>query len=191
MIVAGDTSAATVSASPGEEMAGGVIELGAGLNPELSAKENVFLMGALLGFPSDVMQGKLTSIFRFADLEDWAETPIKYYSTGMFQRLAFSIATDVEPEVLLIDEVFAGGDADFVARATARMHELMNRSHVVVMVSHRLPLLKQLMTRVLWIKDGRVLRDGPPEAVIAEYQSWQQQRSAVTRPGVTEGSSSE
>jgi len=147
-----------------------LIELGAGLNMELSGLENIFLMGALLGFGPKIMNAKVEDILEFAGLQEFAATPIKYYSTGMLLRLAFSIATDVHPEILLVDEVFAGGDAEFVQRATARMRELMDNSNIVVLVSHSMNLIRDMTSRAIWIELGRVVADGDPDAVCREYE---------------------
>ena len=146
-----------------------LIELGAGFNPELSGVENVFLNGALLGFSAGQMDRKVGRIIEFAGLEEFARTPIKYYSTGMLMRLAFAVATDIEPEVLLVDEIFAGGDAEFVAKAKARMNRLMDDSHVVVLVSHELKLIREMCNRAIWLDHGKVRMDGQPEEVCREY----------------------
>jgi ABC-type polysaccharide/polyol phosphate transport system ATPase subunit len=146
-----------------------LIELGAGFNPELSGLENIMLNGVLLGWPPDVMRAKIDGILEFAELEDSAGMPLKYYSTGMLMRLAFAVASDVDPEVLLIDELFSGGDARFVERARSRMERLFDSSHVVVVVSHRLQLIRELCTRVIWIDKGQVIEDGTPDEVIDGY----------------------
>ncbi len=148
-----------------------LIELGAGLNPELSGRENIFLMGALLGFGPKAMAQKVGRILDFAGLAESAATPIKYYSTGMLMRLAFAIATDVEPGILLIDEVFAGGDAEFVRKATDRMNHLMDNSKIVVLVSHSLSLIRSIARRVIWLESGQIVRDGSPEEVCSQYEA--------------------
>jgi ABC-type polysaccharide/polyol phosphate transport system ATPase subunit len=147
-----------------------VIELGAGFMPEMSGVENIFLNGALLGFGSRAMAAKVDRILDFAGLQDVAQTPVKYYSTGMLLRLAFAVATDVDPEILLVDEVFAAGDAEFIGRAKARMTQLVDASHVAVLVSHDLDLIRQMCTRAVWLDRGRVACDGDPEDVCRAYQ---------------------
>ena len=149
-----------------------LIEFGAGLNPDLSGIENIYLNGALLGFRPREMAGKIQGILEFAGLNDFAQTPVKYYSSGMVMRLAFSIATDIDPEILLIDEVFAAGDAEFMGRATARMHRLLDTSHIVVLVSHNMDLIKDMCSRVVWLHEGRVRRDGDADSVCGEYLSF-------------------
>jgi ABC-type polysaccharide/polyol phosphate transport system ATPase subunit len=158
-----------------------LIELGAGFNPELSGLENIMLNGVLLGWPPDEMRAKVDGILEFAELKDSAGMPLKYYSTGMLMRLAFAVASDVDPEVLVIDELFAGGDARFVERARTRMEHLFDSSHIVVMVSHRLELVQAMCTRVVWIDKGQILEDGPTDEVIDHYTT----RLGVENPTTT------
>jgi ABC-type polysaccharide/polyol phosphate transport system ATPase subunit len=147
-----------------------LIELSAGLNPELSGEENVLLNGALLGFSRRQMLGKLDGILDFTQLRDQRHLPVKYYSNGMLMRLAFAVASDVEPEILLLDEVFSVGDAEFVLRARDRLNKLIDHSHIVIVVSHQLDLIQRMCNRVIWIDRGQVAADGAPDQVIAAYQ---------------------
>ncbi len=146
-----------------------LIEIGAGMLPELSGAENIVLNGVLLGFRHREMLEKVDRIIDFAGLQEFRDMPIKYYSTGMLMRLAFSTATDIDPEILLIDEVFGGGDAEFVERAKARMNRLLDDSNIVVLVSHQLELIKQVCTRAIWIERGRIVQDGEPSTVTEQY----------------------
>jgi ABC-type polysaccharide/polyol phosphate transport system ATPase subunit len=146
-----------------------LIELGAGMNPELSGRENVLLNGAILGLSRRQMLQKIEPIFEFAGLGDHRDLAVKYYSTGMLMRLAFAIATDVDPQVLLIDEVFSVGDAEFMARARQRLDCLVDQSHIVVVVSHQMEQIQRLCNRAVWLDQGRIAADGPPDAVIAAY----------------------
>jgi lipopolysaccharide transport system ATP-binding protein len=146
-----------------------LLELGAGFNPELSGVENIYLNGAFLGFSHREMATKVERILDFAELREFSQTPIKYYSSGMMLRLAFSVATDMVPEILLIDEIFSAGDASFVGRARARMKSLMDTSHIVVLVSHDLNLIKEMSQRVIWLKKGKVEMDGDPATVCEAY----------------------
>ncbi len=146
-----------------------LIEIGAGMLPELSGAENIVLNGVLLGFRHREMLEKVDRIIDFAGLQEFRDMPIKYYSTGMLMRLAFSTATDIDPEILLIDEVFAGGDAEFVQRAKARMDRLLDDSNIVVLVSHQLDLINQVCTRAIWIERGQIVQDGEPRAVTEQY----------------------
>ena len=142
---------------------------GAGFNGELSARENVILYGALLGHDRRRMEGRVDAILRFAGVRRFARMPVKYFSTGMALRLGFAVATDVEPEVLLIDEVFAGGDTAFRRRAGRRMRELVGTAKILVMVSHNLELVRELCSRVILLDHGRVVAEGAPAAVIDAY----------------------
>jgi ABC-type polysaccharide/polyol phosphate transport system ATPase subunit len=148
-----------------------LIEMGAGFNPELSGTDNILLNGAMLGFSRKQMQRKVDGIYEFTGLRDFADLPLKYYSSGMYMRLAFAIATEVDPEILLIDESLGAGDAAFVDKAKARIRGLMNRSKVVIIVSHDLLSLSQLCSRGLWMDQGRIRADGPIDDVIDRYSS--------------------
>ena len=105
----------------------------------------------------------------FAELEEFIDTPVKYYSTGMYMRLAFSLATAVHPDILILDEIFAGGDAAFMERATARMYQMIDQANIMIMVSHDHRLVNSLCNRVIWMDHGKMIRDGAPDKVIAEY----------------------
>jgi ABC-type polysaccharide/polyol phosphate transport system ATPase subunit len=146
-----------------------LIELSAGMNPELSAAENIVLAGVFMGRGPRAMRGRVEPVLDFAGLSEYAEMPLKYYSNGMRRRLAFSIATDIEPEVFLIDEIFSGGDKDFVEKGSERMKSLIRSAHIVVMVSHALPLIRRITSRTIWIDRGRIVDDGPTREVVDRY----------------------
>jgi ABC-type polysaccharide/polyol phosphate transport system ATPase subunit len=146
-----------------------LIEMGAGFNPELSGRDNILLNGAMLGFSRRQMMDKVDAIFEFTGLREFADLPLKYYSSGMYMRLAFAIATEVDPEVLLIDEALGTGDAAFTAKAKARLRGLLDRSNVVVIVSHELSILRELCSRGIWMKRGGIAADGPIGEVIDRY----------------------
>jgi ABC-type polysaccharide/polyol phosphate transport system ATPase subunit len=146
-----------------------LIEMGAGFNPELSGLDNILLNGALLGFSRRDMMSKVDQIHEFTGLREFAEMPLKYYSSGMYMRLAFAIATEVSPDILLIDESLSVGDAAFQEKAKARVRNLLDRAQVVVLVSHDLKLLRTLCTRGLWIQQGRLVKDGPINEVVDRY----------------------
>jgi ABC-type polysaccharide/polyol phosphate transport system ATPase subunit len=146
-----------------------LIEMGAGFNPELSGADNILLNGAMLGFGRREMQSKVEGIYEFTGLREFAELPLKYYSSGMYTRLAFAIATEIEPDILLIDESLGAGDAAFLDKARARIHNLLDRSNVVVIVSHDLAILRELCTRGLWMRHGELVGDGPIDEVIDRY----------------------
>lgn len=146
-----------------------LIEMGAGFNPELSARDNILFNGAMLGIGRREMRQKVDGIFEFTGLREFADVPLKYYSSGMYMRLAFAIATEVDPEILLIDESLGAGDAAFIEKAKARIRGLLDRSNLVVIVSHDLPALAEFCTRGLRMERGRLIDDGPIGEVIDRY----------------------
>jgi ABC-type polysaccharide/polyol phosphate transport system ATPase subunit len=146
-----------------------LIEMGAGFNPELSGTDNIVLNGAMLGFSRSRMLGMLERIHEFTGLREFADMPLKYYSSGMYMRLAFAIATEVDPDILLIDESLGVGDAAFKDKAKARIQSLLDRTKAVILVSHELDSLRQLCTRGLWIDRGRLVADGPIDDVVDRY----------------------
>jgi ABC-type polysaccharide/polyol phosphate transport system ATPase subunit len=146
-----------------------LIEMGAGFNPELSGRDNIFLNGAMLGFGRREMAKRLDGIHEFTGLREFEGLPLKYYSSGMYMRLAFAIATEVDPDVLLLDESLGVGDAAFLDKAKARIHSLLDRSHVVIIVSHDLKALRETCTRGVWMKKGRIVGDGPIDETIDRY----------------------
>ena len=146
-----------------------LIEMGAGFNPELSGHDNIMLNGAMLGIRPREMRKKVDGIYEFTGLREFADLPLKYYSSGMYARLAFAIATEVDPEILLIDESLGAGDVIFVDRAKARIKELLERSNLVVIVSHDLGSLHKMCTRGIWMHEGQVQADGPISEAITQY----------------------
>jgi ABC-type polysaccharide/polyol phosphate transport system ATPase subunit len=149
-----------------------LIEMGAGFNHELSGFDNILLNGAMLGFSRREMLAKVDGIHEFTGLREFADLPLKYYSSGMYLRLAFAIATEIDPEILIIDEALAVGDAAFQDKAKERIHRLLERSHAVILVSHDMKSLLELCTRGLWMRQGHLVADGPIEEVIDQYLAW-------------------
>lgn len=147
-----------------------MIELGAGFDFELTGRSNIFLNGAILGISRSEMMRREARIIEFSELGDFIDMPVKYYSSGMFSRLAFSISVMVDPEILIVDEILAAGDAHFVAKATERMKSLFQSSQIVLFVSHSLPQVVDLCNRVLVIHHGKVVADGPPAEMVKIYQ---------------------
>lgn len=146
-----------------------LVEVGAGFHPEFTGRENLFLNGAILGYSKADLLRMEHEIIAFAELEKFIDTPVKYYSTGMYLRLAFSIATATNPDILILDEMFAGGDSSFIKKATERMHRLISSANIMVMVSHQMDLLEELCTRMIWIEKGSIVADGSPKNIINEY----------------------
>jgi ABC-2 type transport system ATP-binding protein len=146
-----------------------LLELGAGFHPELSGRENVFLNGAILGIRKRVLQDRFDEIVEFSGLQASIDNPVKTYSSGMYARLGFSIAVNVDPDILLIDEVLSVGDEEFQRRCTARITELRSQGRTVVIVSHALGSMRTMCDRVAWFSQGRLAAIGPTAEVIDGY----------------------
>ena len=151
-----------------------LLELGLGFHGELTGRENVVLHGAVMGHSRRDMERRMDSIAEFAELEAFLDAPLRTYSTGMAARLAFSVATDVDPDILLVDEALSVGDERFQTKCHARMAGFHDRGKTFLLVSHSLPEIVANCSRALWISDGRVVQDGPAEAVCAAYHAWAQ-----------------
>ncbi len=147
-----------------------LLELGIGFHPDLSGRENSYLAGSLLGYTVPELDRRIGSIIRFAELEEFIDEPVKNYSSGMYARLAFALATDVEPEVLLVDEVFGVGDEFFMRKCIVRMQRLMKAGTTTVFVSHNLDFLVAQCDRLIWLDRGRIVRDGKPSDIAAAYR---------------------
>jgi homopolymeric O-antigen transport system ATP-binding protein len=148
---------------------GSLLEVGTGFHPELTGRENVFLNGSLLGMKRREITNKYPEIVEFAGVEKFIDTPVKRYSSGMSVRLAFAVAAYLEPEVLLVDEVLAVGDAEFQRRCLGRMEDLSQSGRTVLFVSHNMQAVAQLCDRALLLDGGRIVKDGPSTEVVAEY----------------------
>jgi ABC-type polysaccharide/polyol phosphate transport system ATPase subunit len=146
-----------------------LMELGAGFDAEQTGRENIYLNGALLGFSPSEMKAKEQAIAEFSELHEFLDMPVKYYSSGMYGRLAFSIATMTQADILLIDEVFATGDAHFVEKSSQRILQLLEQSNIVIIVTHNLDQIKKLCNRAIVIDKGIVVNDGEPQAMIDYY----------------------
>jgi homopolymeric O-antigen transport system ATP-binding protein len=157
---------------------GALIEVAAGFHPDLTGRENVYLQGAIMGMRRAEIAARFADIVAFAGVEDFIDTPVKRYSSGMNARLGFSIAAHLNPDVLLIDEVLAVGDLAFQEKCHARMKEFQAAGTAIVFVSHHLPAVAQLCNKVLLLDRGRPIRIGPPAEVIAEYCGGQRATSA-------------
>ena len=153
-----------------------LIELGAGFNPELTGRENIYLNGAVLGYTKKEMAKLEKNIVDFSELEEFIDVPIKYYSTGMYARLAFTVATEISPEILIIDEIFAGGDINFVDRAVKRINDLIDSAKIVIMVSHSLDLIKSICNRCLVIADHGIAFDGNVDDALKFYREMNQKQ---------------
>jgi ABC-type polysaccharide/polyol phosphate transport system ATPase subunit len=146
-----------------------LLEIGAGFHPEFTGRENIYLNGSILGYSKQHLKIIEPEVISFAELEEFIDTPVKYYSTGMYMRLAFSLATAMQPDILVLDEIFSGGDASFMTKARTRMHSLIDKSNIMIMVSHDHLLVKSLCNRVLWLDHGNLVADGCPDEVVGRY----------------------
>lgn len=146
-----------------------MLELGSGFDDDLTGRENIFLNGAILGYSEQFLRERFDEIVAFSGLYDFLDVPVRNYSSGMVMRLAFSIASMVEPDVLIVDEILAVGDARFQEKSYARMLELMHRGTTVLLVSHDLGQIRRLCDRVLWLDGGRVRRIGNTQEVCDAY----------------------
>ncbi len=148
---------------------GSLLEVGTGFHPELSGRENVFLNGAILGMRKAEIRAKFDEIVAFAGVEPFLDTPVKRYSTGMAVRLAFAVAAHLEPEILIVDEVLAVGDAAFQKKCLGKMSSVAHEGRTILFVSHKMSAVQSLCQRVLWLQNGEVAADGYPGDVIAQY----------------------
>lgn len=147
-----------------------MLELGAGFDHDLTARENIYLNGSILGYSKKFLDERFEEIIRFAELESFVDQPIRTFSSGMMMRLAFSIATQVEPEILIVDEILSVGDSHFRQKSERRMHELMGGGTTVLMVSHVLPQIRSMCDKVIWLDHGKVVMAGETKYVCDAYE---------------------
>jgi len=148
-----------------------LLEIGTGFHPELSGRENIFLNGAILGMRHAEIKAKFDEIVAFSGLERFLDTPVKRYSSGMYVRLAFAVAAHVEPEIMILDEVLAVGDAEFQRKCLGRIHDVSAEGRTVLFVSHNMDSVAAICKRAILFRDGQVLADGPADTVIQQYGS--------------------
>lgn len=147
-----------------------MLELGSGFDMDLTGRENIFLNGAVLGYSEEFLKSRQEEIIAFSELGQFIDIPIRNYSSGMLARLAFSIATEVKPEILIVDEVLSVGDADFQEKSRGRMMELMSGGTTVLFVSHNLSQIREMCDRVLWLEHGQVQQIGITEEICNAYE---------------------
>jgi lipopolysaccharide transport system ATP-binding protein len=150
---------------------GSLLEVGTGFHPELTGRENVYLNGAILGMKRCHIDSQLGAILRFAEVERFADTPVKRYSSGMYLRLAFAVAAHLDPEILIVDEVLAVGDPAFQKKCLGKMGDVVSRGRTVILVSHNMMAIRQLCHRCLWLDGGRIRSTGRSTDVVAEYMT--------------------
>lgn len=148
---------------------GSLLEVGTGFNPELTGRENIFLNGAILGMKKAEVKRKFDEIVDFAQVEKFLDTPTKFYSSGMYMRLAFAVAAHLEPEILIVDEVLAVGDAEFQKKCLGKMNSVAHEGRTVLFVSHNMTALKSLCHKAVLLENGRVVKKGDVEAVANYY----------------------
>ena len=146
-----------------------MLELGSGFDHDLTGRENIFLNGAILGYSEDFLKSKYNEIVEFSELGKFIDVPIRNYSSGMMMRLAFSVATVVNPDILIVDEILAVGDADFQEKSKKRMLELMGGGTTVLFVSHSLEQIREMCDRVIWLEHGQVKMIGETNEVCNKY----------------------
>lgn len=150
---------------------GSLLEVGTGFHPELTGRENVYLNGAILGMKRTEIERKFDEMVAFAEVEEFIDTPVKHYSSGMYLRLAFAVAAHLEPEILLVDEVLAVGDARFQRKCLNKMQDVGQQGRTVLFVSHNMPSITRLCERVILLDGGAVLKDGKPHEVVSMYMN--------------------
>lgn len=155
-----------------------LLELGAGFNTEFTGRENVMINAAILGFAADQMQERMAQVLAFSELGDFLDQPVKTYSSGMYARLAFSIAIHVDPEILVIDEALAVGDARFVAKCMRKIKSIQEQGATILFVSHDVGAVRTLCERVIWLDQGRVVEDGPVFPVTGRFMEFMFQEGA-------------
>jgi lipopolysaccharide transport system ATP-binding protein len=167
-----------------------LLEVGTGFHGELTGRENIYLNGAILGMKKADIARRFDEMVAFAEVEKFIDTPVKHYSSGMYLRLAFAVAAHLEPEILIVDEVLAVGDASFQKKCMGKMHTVGSEGRTVLFVSHNLSAVTSLCHRAIWLHDGKVARDGPSHQVVSDYlssnlmmQSAQEWPDLKTAPG--------
>jgi lipopolysaccharide transport system ATP-binding protein len=150
---------------------GSLLEVATGFHPELTGRENIFLNGAILGMRRAEIDRKFDEIVAFAEIERFLDTPVKFYSSGMYVRLAFAVAAHMEPEILLVDEVLAVGDLAFQKKCLGKMGNVAESGRTVLFVSHNMGAVTRLCSRALWIDSGHIVADGAASQVVAQYQA--------------------
>ena len=158
-----------------------ILSLGAGFDMELTGRENVYLNGAMLGFSRTEMNKKMPALLNFSMLKDFIDAPLRTYSSGMVARLAFSIATNVKPDILLIDEILSVGDINFTQKCNIRMNSYKNNGTTLIIVSHSLATVSELCDRVIWLEHGKIRAEGKTAEVIAAYQREKEQPIASNK----------
>ncbi len=147
-----------------------LIELGAGIDPKLTARENIFLNGTILGYSKEFIESKFDDIVEFSELDDFLDSPVKNFSSGMKTRLSFSIATVMEPDILIVDEILAVGDALFRKKCMERMNKMLSHGTTLLLVSHNISDIEKMCQKAMWINRGKMIMSGDAKDVCSQYQ---------------------
>lgn len=147
-----------------------LIEVGAGFDPELTARENVYLNGAILGYSRSFLESKFDEIIDFAELGEFVDVPVKNFSSGMYARLGFSIATVVKPDILIVDEVLSVGDFRFQEKCEKRIQDMIAEGTTIILVSHDIHLIKKMCNKAVWLSLGRMVATGEAEEICGRYE---------------------
>ena len=146
-----------------------LLELGAGFHPDFTGRENIYFNASIFGLTREEINKRIDHIIEFSELEDFIDNPIRTYSSGMYMRLAFSVAINVDAEILLIDEILAVGDQHFQEKCFEKLVELKNSDKTIVIVTHSLEAVKKICNRAVWIRNGKIEMDGKPDSIIEKY----------------------
>lgn len=146
-----------------------LLELGAGFHPDFSGRENIYFNASIFGLTRKEIDNRLNEIIEFSELENYIDNPVRTYSSGMYMRLAFSVAINVDADILLIDEILSVGDEHFQKKCYAKMRELKKQGKTMVFVTHSMSAVKELCDRAIWLYDGKIKMDGPTEKVVEAY----------------------
>lgn len=165
-----------------------LLELGAGFNPEYTGLENIYFQGALMGFSRKEMDGRLDEILEFADIGEFIYQPAKVYSSGMFSRLAFSIAINVNPDILIVDEALSVGDIRFQNKCYRKMEDIGSKGTTILFVSHDIQAVKKFCSKVIWMDSGRIFEQGEPGKVLENYMSFMAYGMKTTRSSIDSAS---
>lgn len=162
---------------------GSLLEVGTGFHPELTGSENIYLNGAILGMRKTEIDGKFDEIVSFSEIGKFLDTPVKYYSSGMYVRLAFAVAAHLDPEILIVDEVLAVGDLAFQKKCLGKMGNAAEQGRTVLLVSHQMNAIRKLCKRSVWLDGGEIRMIGPTAKVVSAYESSVNERQAVSQNG--------
>ncbi len=148
---------------------GSLLEVGTGFHPELSGRENIYMNGVILGMKKAEVDAVLDEIIAFAEIDKFIDTPVKFYSSGMYVRLGFAVAAHLNPQILIVDEVLAVGDVRFQRQSLGKMENVSKDGRTVLFVSHNMRAVQQLCTRVIWLENGKIVEDGPAQLIAEKY----------------------